>query len=93
MSRCSDITLRLWDVATGQCQVVLPVSSDAQHANWIEIIEGIYMAEGCRDGSVAMWKVHVDGRSIAHSYTGGQLQLLLLVGVVLLVLLRDPWNL
>jgi WD40 repeat protein len=59
--RCSDYTLQLWNVATGQCQAVLSVSSVALHIDWIETVEGIYMAEGRRDGSVAMWNVHVDG--------------------------------
>jgi hypothetical protein len=56
------MTMRLWDVASGQCLLVI---EDVIHrildVEWMETTDGNYVIAGYHDGEVRMFKVLVDG--------------------------------
>ncbi|KAF9347507.1 Coronin-7, partial [Mortierella sp. NVP85] len=53
-----DMTLRLWDVATGQCRaVVRNFQGGVYGVAWIPSDDGNYLVTGCQDGSVLKWQV------------------------------------
>lgn len=57
-----DKTVRLWDVASGHCQVVIKDFRDCvSDIVWIETLDTTYLVAGCRDGLVGMWQVLTDG--------------------------------
>jgi WD40 repeat protein len=58
VSASYDKSVRLWDVTTGQCRAVIQGFQDRiNDIVWIEGSSVNYLATGCKDGMVGMWKV------------------------------------
>jgi WD40 repeat protein len=56
-----DESVRLWDVASGQCRAVIRGFRErVNDIAWIEDSGVNYLATGCSDGMVGMWKVEVN---------------------------------
>lgn len=54
--------MRLWEVASGQCLAkVQDFQSRVSRVQWVETSDANYVAAGCTDGSLGLWKVVVDG--------------------------------
>jgi WD40 repeat protein len=53
-----DKTIRLWDVATGQCRATLQNLPGTIHdVTWSTTLDDNYLISGCGDGSVLKWQV------------------------------------
>jgi len=69
VSASKDKSVRLWDAASGQCQAVIRgFQGRVNDIAWIEDSQGAnYLATGCEDGMVGMWKVESteDGRAVS----------------------------
>ncbi|KAI7831722.1 hypothetical protein BC939DRAFT_436258, partial [Gamsiella multidivaricata] len=53
-----DMTVRLWDVNSGQClAVVEDFHGSITSIAWSATPNGTYFATGCDDTSVRMWRV------------------------------------
>ncbi|KAG0222670.1 hypothetical protein BGX31_008961 [Mortierella sp. GBA43] len=57
-----DMAIRLWDTASGQCRLLIDgIESGVNDIDWVKISGTDYLAAGCQDGSVMVWKVAMDG--------------------------------
>ncbi|KAK3807349.1 MAG: hypothetical protein J3Q66DRAFT_392643 [Benniella sp.] len=57
-SSCSGGTVRLWDVASGQCRAVVEhLESGVYGVAWVPSTDVNYLVAGCGDGSVLKWHV------------------------------------
>jgi len=57
-----DKSVRLWNVTSGQCRgVIQGFQDEVMDIDWMEGLIGVnYLATGCKDGMVGMWKVEDD---------------------------------
>jgi WD40 repeat protein len=57
-SGSDDTTVRLWHVASGQCQAVVQnFQGEVYGVAWIPSTDANYLVTGCQDGSVVKWQV------------------------------------
>jgi len=57
-SASSDKSVRVWDVSSGHCRAVIQgFQSNVKDIEWIETSSADYLATGCFDGMIGMWKV------------------------------------
>jgi WD40 repeat protein len=52
-----DMTVRLWDVASGQCRAVVQNFQGSIYGAWILSPDANCLITGCQDGSVLKWQV------------------------------------
>ena len=58
IATASNNLVLLWDVTSGQCQAAIQgFQGDVEDIEWIEVSDNNYVATGCWDGTVGMWKV------------------------------------
>ena len=58
-----DRSIRLWDVASGECRVVKELPGSVNGIEWVQCSGIDCLAATCGDGLVRMWEVTVeDGR-------------------------------
>ena len=62
VSASDDKSVRLWDVTSGQCRASIQgFQGHVMDIEWIEASGVSYVATGCSDGMVGMWRVENDG--------------------------------
>ncbi|KAG0210252.1 hypothetical protein BGX31_001951 [Mortierella sp. GBA43] len=73
-SGSDDKTVRVWDVASGQCRVVIPCcSGKISGICWRATSDTNNLAVGCENGSILMWKLTEDGDSYRTDLQWGNL--------------------
>jgi hypothetical protein len=55
-----DKTVRLWNVATGDCRAVIRFQDTIHGLGWGTALDGNYLTTGCGDGSLVRWQLIED---------------------------------